>query len=464
MKQCWDDEPVKIIMYFDNGLTYETQTHSLGNNSIISFRKKESEQLNYSNIFGSISSNEIYMTLFDVLDRLNSENKNSPYFNYMRHGVEIKAYISYDDGTSWDDYGTYYVSSWSGVFSDGFQDVVKISAVDEMQYILNNDIPKLSSYSGIKAGDLIKKVLVGCGVDASRIKISDSLNTSLLFGVAEDSKVGYFLNEICQALCAIININDKNEIIIEPALVGYNNQYDIDDAYIETVENLNNNKNIYTRVKCSYDKTKGKRNGSILYDTVELEAGKTDFNNLRFFNKALTVSEIRLETEADIYDLRFTAYQNGIDLDVLSEKAEDVDIVLSGKYLTTTEKYAISEIRYSDQKNNRTVSYDMYNKYIQTEAEAQVVSDTMARYIELNDRKIYMKTILSPRISIGDILNFDNELMQGKYKVIDNETVHGTAYEKNLTLIPYDILAVWDDDKIWDDDAVWIENIGLPLS
>ena len=182
MRQCWNDEPIRIVMYFDNGMTYETQTHSLSNNSIVSFVKRESEQTNFTNLFGSVTSTEISIKLFDVLDRLNIQNTGSPYYKYMGQGVEIKAYIWYENGTGWENYGTYYVSSWSGSFNNGFQDIVQIDAVDEMRYILNNDLPELTTYSGIKAGKLIKDVLTGCGVESTRIKISEDLDTSMLFG------------------------------------------------------------------------------------------------------------------------------------------------------------------------------------------------------------------------------------------------------------------------------------------
>ena len=440
MKQCWDDEMIKIIMYFDNGLTYETQTHSLGNNSIVSFRKREVEQVNYTNLFGSISSNEISIRLFDVLDRLNISNTESPYYRYMRQGVKIEAYISYLGGDYWQDYGTYYVESWSGVFSDGLQDIVQINAVDEMKYILNNDMPKLDVYSAVNIETLIKWVLSGCGVDAGRVYISPALDTSFKFGVTEDVKVGYFLNEVCQALCAVINITNSNMIKIVPALASYGNQYDLSSKYIESIENLTNTRNIYTKVKCLYDKRRGSRYGSLLYDNLELNNDEGHLNVLRFNKKALNIKEIRVESDNLISFGGFMAYDRGMDAVIGNIKPEEeVNITVSGDYITSSEKYTISDIEYADIKNNRSVSYETYNKYIDTEAEAQAISDKLARFIELNNSKVRLRTIYTPKITLGDILTFsDSELLKGSYKVIGNETSHGTSYEKILTLIKYD--------------------------
>lgn len=463
----WNNEPYKVRLSFDNDMIYEVESKSGGNDKFICSAIKDStEQVNYTNLFGSISSNSFEVTIYDDNNYLDIENKQSPYYNYMRNGVKVEVFISYDDKITWKPYGTFYVTDWGNIYSNGMHDVVTIKAVDELKYILNNDIPKLSTYSGISADKLIKMVLVGVGVDERRIKIDKSLESNLLFGVTEDEKVGYFLNDICQALCAVMIINDENEVLVMPALVGYNKEYSVGKECIEQINNSNNNRNIYTNVKCRYQKKKGKHNGSVLYDITDLEAGNNDINNLKFNVKAINVREIRVESDCDIDIKGFSAYQNGIDLDIKSDKTtEDVAITVSGEYITSNEKYVESQINYTDhKKNTRRVSYDMYNQYVQTEEDAQTIADKMARYIELNNRKIHIKTWFSPMITVGDILNFDNNLLQGKYKVIADRVILGAGYQKNLTLIPYNILGIWEDSKSWDDDTSWIENLGLSLS
>lgn len=464
----WKNEPYKIRLTFDNKKIYEVESKYAGNDKYICSAIKDStEQVNYTNIFGSISSNSFEVTIYDDKNYLDIENKKSPYYNYMRVGVKVEAFISYDKKASWSPYGTFYVTDWSNMYSNGSHDVVTIRAVDEMKYILNNDIPKLANYAGIRADELITRVLVGVGVSKDRIKIDNSLDTKLLFGVTEDQKVGYFLNDICQALCAVIIINDSNEILVMPALVGYNKQYVLGKSCIEQVVNKNNNKNIYTSVKCRYQKRKGKRNGAIMYDTLEIEAGNNKLNNLKFGMKALNIRELRFESDNNqLYMNGFSAYQNGIDINLASiSNIEDVDITVSGEYITSIERYVESKINYSDHsENTRRVSYEMYNSYVQTEAEAQIIADKMARYIELNNRQITIKTVLSPKITVGDILTFDNNLLQGKYKVIADRVVLGAGYQKVLTIIPYNLLGVWDDSKSWNDDTNWIENIDLSLT
>ena len=463
----WKNEPYKVRLTFDNNKTYEVESKHIYNDKFFcSANRNKTEQINYTNLFGSISNNSFEVTIYDAKNYLDIENKESPYYNYMRNGVKMEVFISYDNKTTWTEYGTFYVTDWGNVWSNGTHDVVTIKVVDEMKYILNHDIPKLSNYAGIRADELITKVLVGVGVDRERIKIDKSLDTKLLFGVTEDQKVGYFLNDICQALCAVVIINDANDILIMPALEGYGNEYTVDKKYIEQINNSNNNMNIYTHVKCRYQKRKGKRNGAILYDTVELEQKKNDFNNLKFNVKALNIREIRVETDEDIDINSFTAYQNGIDIDITSPTlTEDVDITVSGEYITSVEKYVESQISYVDHDKSRTkkVTYEMYNQYVQTEEEAQLIANKMARYIELNNRKIVIKTLLSPKITVGDIVTIYYKNLQGKYKVIADYTVLGANYQKILTLIPYNILGIWDDDKTWNDDTNWIENIDLSL-
>lgn len=466
MIQRWNNEDIKAKLYFDNGRTYSVNMNTSSDSGIVSVIKNETEQVNYNNIFGSISSNEILLTIFDVEDKLNIENKKSPFYNYMRHGVKIELSIDYNVDDKYEKYGTYYVTDWSGILSDGFHDVVKIQAVDEMQYILNADIPKLGAYAGIRADQLIIKVLSGIGINSSRIKIHKSLNTSLMFGVAEDSKVGYFLNEICQALCAVIVINDNNDILIMPALTGYNKEYTLSDDFIISVNNQNNNKNIYTRVKCRYNKKKGEDYGTILYDVQDLSIGNNIIYNSQLSRNAVSITEIRTEIDSDYTDIEavnFSAYQKGIDFTLNSKsKTDDAKITVYGKYTLSSEKHAISNLLYND--ISRDVTYEMFNDYIQTEEDAKNISDLMARYIELNNHRIVINTIFTPRITVGDIINFDNVFLRGKYKVIASRTQHGTSYNKELTLIPYDLHGVWDDSKEWDDNTSWIENLTLSLA
>ena len=466
----WNNEKVKLVFTFDNNEVYEicTGADNDTDNFIVTFIPNDIVQTNYTNLFGSVSSNSISVTVYDTKNNLDMNNSKSPYYNYMRNGVKIEAFISYDN-VNYEPYGTYYVTDWGNMFSTGTHDVVTIVAHDELHYIINNDIPKLSAYSGVRCDELIRKVLEGCGVADNRIIISEQLDLKLKFGVSEDSKVGYFLNDICQALCAVIVINKKNEILVVPALSGFGKEYVLSDEPIESVSSSNNSNSIYTNVKCTYDKKTGSLYGGLILSNSNIEAGKYKINNMLFSRKALNVSEISIESDCihDGIDIKgFSAYQNGIDIEIDNgnSEIEEAYINITGAYIKTNKKNVYSDISFSDIKGNRRVSYEMFNEYVQTSNEAQDVANQMARYIELMNNKIVIRSLYNPKITVGDILIFNNKLLSGKYLVIASETIFGINYEKILNVIPFKLGTIWDDSLSWNDEGNWQENMNISLN
>ena len=469
--QCWNDEIIKATLYFDNGKTYDCSNNSdYSDNLIVTSSKRQVEQVNYNNLFGGICSNEFSLTLYDDSNILNISNNSIPYYTYMRVGVKIIAKISYDNGVTFDDYGTFYVTEWGNSYFDGMINTVTINSCDRLQYIMNSDMPKLKAYSGVAISVLLTDTLTKLGIDKNKIKIDKSLDYNLIYGTSEDEKVGYFLNEVCQAMCAVMIIDDSDNILIVPALSGYGTKYNLDTNYIVDKKSSNNVNNIYSKVKLKYYKNVGQGFGDILTSNEILKHGVNEFHNLLFSNKALSISEIKIESDNDnaltsVEVTDFAGYQNGIDIIVYNGSKDDINVTINviGDYIKTNENYVYSDIEYTD--NKQSVSYDVTNQYVQTSYDAQLVADKLAKYIELMDTKITLDTIYTPKINCGDVLVFNDVEMNlvGKYKVISCYTLHSSNYNNEITLIPLRD-TIWDDKLSWDDSKSWLENFGLSQS
>ena len=179
--QCWNDEIIKATLYFDNGKTYECSNNSdYSDNLIVKSSKRQVEQVNYNNLFGGICSNEFSLTLYDASNILNISNNSSPYYTYMRVGVKIIAKISYDNGVTFDDYGTFYVTEWGNSYFDEMINTVTINSCDRLQYIMNSDMPKLKAYSGVAISVLLTDTLTKLGIDKNKIKIEIISLTTLI--------------------------------------------------------------------------------------------------------------------------------------------------------------------------------------------------------------------------------------------------------------------------------------------
>ena len=471
MVQYWNEEIIRVTFIFDNGTKYVCEsTSNKDDKVIVSCNKRQMEQINYNNIFGGINSNNFEVTVFDINNNLDMMNKQSPYYSYMRKGVKLVAEISYDDGVTFNNYGTFYVTEWVNSYYDGLQDVVTINSSDRLNYILNSDMPKLSMYSGTTISSLLTETLYKLGIDKNKIKIDKSLNYNLDYGVSDNEKVGYFLNDVCQAMCAVMIINDDNDVLVVPAISGYGSEYNLDSKYIISKSSSNNVNNIYNKVKLRYYKNVGSGFGDILTVNEKLDREINSFHNLLFSDKALDITEIKVDADdASVLDnidiIDFSGYQNGIDIDINNKSGSDCDVTINviGRYIKTSECYVYSDIEYTD--NTQVISYELTNEYVQTEADAQRLANDIAKYIELMDTKIIIDTIYTPKLTCGDVLIFNDEDLGlvGRYKVIECYTSHGDEYTNQLTLISLKD-TLWNDKLSWNDSKSWLENFALSQS
>ena len=93
---------------------------------------------------GLMCSSRLYMTCYDGQDNLNPLNENSPYTGYLRNGLHVNMYTGiseYDETeqtwvTTWNNYGDWYVVSWSNAY-EGAPGFVNISLEDKLNKIGN---------------------------------------------------------------------------------------------------------------------------------------------------------------------------------------------------------------------------------------------------------------------------------------------------------------------------------------
>lgn len=455
----WSGEQLKATFYFNNNTTYVVSTLNTENNKeIVSASYKGQEQVQYNNLFGSVSSNTLRLDIWDMNNLLDSNNSSSPYYNYMRPGVKVVCQL-FKDGV-YEDYGTYYVNSWSAPWSNGSQEFVTIEAEDELTYICNFDIPKMPTYTGVRAGVLITNILNKIGIPNSRIFIDDDINVKKIIGVSPNTKLGYFLNDICQELCAIVEIDVHNNIYIMKAMSGYKNRYTLSDgddiikvskdAYCDTP---------YTRVKLTYYKS-----GSNRYDMLggynkDIDLTDKNIPDISLGNRVQSIAAVVLQqpsTTVDVLVTKFDGYQLGVDLGIDVDRAlEDADINIYGSYKKTNDKVIYSNIKYDGLlTTGSTINYEMTSQYAETEIEAQAIADTMAHYIEMLYKKVNVESVIKPSINVGDIININSYNINGNYKVIASEVTFGEEYSHNLTLVPLNT-ALWDDSETWDDQISW---------
>ena len=222
----WVGEPTKIVIKFSDTLTYEVYSNPqvTCNKFIKRVEYRNTEGNTESNILGATRANTAEIYIYDPEDSLSPTNTKSPYYGLMYTGVEINIYKAFD-GTTWENFGTYYATNWSGSFSDGGYNEIYIAGCMRVECLGTREIPKMKVYTGLKIIDLIDKVFTGLGLtkgtDWDVMDIDNIQNLDMLYGISTGDKVIDFLNNVCQLMLARVITDRNNKIWFVPALKTY---------------------------------------------------------------------------------------------------------------------------------------------------------------------------------------------------------------------------------------------------
>lgn len=445
----WKGEPLKLVIKFDKNNQYTVYSDKSYDSDSDNFIKEVNFNLSEGNSnvnpLGVAVSNSISMSLYDGNDYLSPANKKSPYYGKVVNGVEMDLFISYD-GTTWEPYGTYYATSWSGGFEEGWHGLVSVSADDKLNTLGNMDLPELPAYANVEAGDLIANVMNGIGVQPSEYTIDPSINKSMMFGIVAGNKVRDFLNNICQLLLARVVIDRQNIIRFVPALSVYNNSNEITigSEYTGTLVNKNNNNIDYNKVSVKYLEGGSISRGNLFRDSSHtLSVGSNTITDITFNHRALSIEQVKILYDKNKYNgriegMNYRGYQNGIQLNinVTGEDILECDLIGEGLLISTTDRYITLDINNSTIVGGRTYEFD--TKQMMTSSVAKNIANELRDYISIISRNIIMNgTALTPKLYIGDkvVISGTDTLYDGTYKVVGMNIVFGENYSMDLTMI-----------------------------
>lgn len=446
-KQLWAGEPLKAILYLGNNqyTVYSDSTYGTGTNFIKQVDFDLNEGNDKVNPLGISSSNNISIQIYDADDYLSPANVNSPYYGLTVNGVKIELFISYD-GSTWEPYGTYYATSWSGDFSDGGHGLVSINADDKLNTIGNMDLPELEAYANVSVGDLIADVMEGLGISTSEYSIDPSLNMTMSFGIVAGNKVRDFFNNICQLLFARVIVDRSSIIRFIPALGLYEdyNEIDISGDYTGSFQNKNNNNINYNKVSVKYLEAGDTSREQLFSDSNHiLTDGANTITDISFRFRALSIEQVKVlfeptESGAYISSLGFKGYQNGIelDIDVANGPINNCTIIGEGVAVSTTENTVSATITNTSIVGGSTFEFD--TKQMMTKSEANNILNDLQEYISKIGRNIIMSgTALTPRLYTGDkvVISGTGTMYDGSYKISALSISFGEDYSLSVTLI-----------------------------
>lgn len=446
--KLWSGEPIKATIKFAAGdyVVYSGEINVEGevietNNFIKSINFNLSNGNDSVNPLGIAESSTMSMEVFDENDYLSPMNSASIYYGQMVNGVEIKMEISYD-GQNWGPYGSFYVTSWSGSFSDGYHNLVQISAQDALNAIGNKEVPALPVYANITIRTLIAYVMLGLGYTEDQYYVDPSLDYSLPYGLIAGTKVREFFNNICQLTLSRVTISKTGIIMFVPAY-GLSQNYNeivLTPDELGSLSNKNTSNIDYNEVVVKYLEMLGSSEETLLEDNSHsIDVGVTTITDLKFSKKALAIKNVNVicGNRNRLSSVVYAAYQNGIQVSIASTvQIDECKIVVRGIAASTKDREVKVPITNASLVGGRPFEFD--TQLMMEEKDANNLARDIVQYIENISKQISVSgTVITPRVDVGDrvVIGGTGTLYDGTYKITNVSITMGEDYNCDLTLV-----------------------------
>ena len=440
----WNSENIKAVIKFDEVTEYEVYMDSNEDNFITKLDVTLNEGNSKVNPLGIMTSNSINICIYDADDNLSPSNEDSIYRDKIMNGIEIDLYISFD-GLTWESYGKWYTTSWSGSFNKGGHDIVSITAEDRLNTLGNMELPLVEASANVPIGDLITNVLRAVGLDDGEFYIDSRIDTSMTYGVTVGTKVREFLNNVCQMMFIKVIVDRAGIICFVPATDLYNDSNEI-TIYGEDTGSLQN-KNVsnidYSKVRVKYISETNKEYKKILDNQeVKIRNGYNEVS-LKFEDKVLSIEELQILTTSpnntcEPTQVEYQGYQDGVNLSCNNngEDATTTEIIAFGYIAAGDENYTEEVIEGISVAGGPTFEFD--SQQIMSSADADLLCANIVQYIEMNSKNVVMSgTAITPKLYLEDkvTLSDTGTFYDGVYKVIELNLRFGDDYNMDMTLV-----------------------------
>ena len=442
----WRGEPIKLKLYIEDDIVYETTTDTGGDSFIQSLSFNNNEGNMRVNPLGVATSNRVTISIFDKLDRLSPGNMNGPYFKKLVNGLKIELTIQYVENGPWTPYGEYYTTGFSGSYTDGFAGLATIQAEDKLNTIGNLEVPELNVYANVSIKALIKAVFNGLNITDEMYTIDPGIDMSRIYGVLPGTKVRDFLNKVCQITFSRVIIDREGLIRFIPALklASSYNELTLGPDDISSLKNMNTDNINYNKIRVQY-LAYGQNTRAIIYrrSNVVLALGDNSLNDIVFNNQVISIENIDIQyssenNKAGIDKITYQAFQDGmiLNIHVSGAAVNDSDIVIEGIVISGADQYESIDLRNSTKLGGLT--FTLETDIQMTKTEAQTLCRNVRDYIEEIARSIDISgCVLTPRLYTGDkvIIKGTGTMYDGTYKVTTQSLNYSENYSMNMTLI-----------------------------
>ena len=385
--------------------------------------------------FGSVTSNELTLQLYNENDVFTPTNKKSIYYGLMKKGIKVELYIRpvVDEGTEeydWDPLGTFYVTDWKAsitnttatiIFNDIMYELFK-KDIKDMPVQLN--ITQQAFYERIfkkldipaNIDNTLKEVLTYAYVDKNTKEVLTELNMSSLSDC--------FCNHVGEIIIkSINNINDP------PILITDENQ--IISANIEQSLTYD-----YDGINLKYNLPQESQIQNILeLKGVSIARGITSLNNVTLTGAPLfkLCASILNNEVCEIDSIEASTHIANITFNNKGDDTVICDLTLLGTLLQNNEVTIGLE---------SPTSYNITNLYIQSKKHAQKIYDKLKAYISNMLPVLELEIRGNPKFELGSIITAKSNKYKLEYTgiLIKQTFEYDGSLKSNITLLDINIM------------------------
>lgn len=376
-----------------------TKSDYLMSSSILEETQKAS-----STPFGEVVSSELTITLVNSNEMFNPKNTSGPYYDYIRRGIKIEAFIRPDEVDEWDPIGVFYVANWS-TLSSGM--TAEVTAYDALYSVLNAPVPSLPISRNIAFSDFMIEYFKLFGID---INVDDAIDFVLPYGFTS----GYtdnrkLLTDLMTAAIADCFCSHDGKVNIRSKTAERDLRATFkDDNQIISVAVTQSLTADYDSaiVLCNALQESAEQSVLSIKD-LHITPGTFNVERTNFsVDKVVSVRSIKVVSDASVKPVKFNATADFIQCSLQSASETDVSIDIIGKALDTVSSVVSTE---------GSSSIEIESSFIQTLEAANAVCDYADRYVKADTPELNLTIRGNPKLSLGDKIEVDSTRYKLRY-------------------------------------------------
>lgn len=436
-------ENIKVKLTFGNGEVYEAEQYNTDKNIIQKWTKQKRENNTSGNPLGVPQASTFTVQILEDTDKLVATNTKSPFFGYMKDGVKVEMFRMVDG--VWSPFGVGYTEGWNSNIEYGHGYKTTLRVHDRLTQLGLMSVPKLPAFSSIRVSEVLKYLFEGCGLTTEEYLVDSRLDLNINYFVTQGKLMRDILKELCNALLAVVVVDDTGKIIVKPALTNTGkNLGDVSTEILQSLTVRSNDDKVYNAVKVNYTNMNiGVTHELASIDTV-IPTGSSFIDSITLKNSTIGIDGVSVEYDVDastldkLDSLYYHGFQSGLSVSMMNS-GSSIDAVIKVYGRTADESSAyVYDSRHNEDNINGTSLLELSNIYIQSKDTAQEYANKVLEYLERMTHKITLKSYIGLDADCGDtfIINSkDSGIASGTYYITSVNVSSGSNYSSTIEAI-----------------------------